>query len=741
MIRSIWLVLLFLSVASAASAQDPVFLQRIEGPIQLDGFSDEPAWQNIDPVPLGMYQPISGGTMTERTEIRIGYDDDYLYVSGRMYDSEADGIRGNTLYRDRYSGDDVLAIVLDTFNDNENALWFYTTPTGVRLDYAVSRDANGFGGISTFGGGVVNSSWNTYWDVETARTDEGWFAEMRIPYSSLNFQEKDGRVVMGLITYRLIARKSERHIYPLIPPNWRMGFAKPSQAQKVVLENVRGKKPIYITPYLTAGSTGFNALNDDELAFEFESDFTRQVGLDLKYAINTNLTLDATINTDFAQVEADDQQVNLSRFSLFFPEKRQFFQERAGLFDFSTGRRDRLFHSRQIGINDGETVRILAGGRLVGRVGSWDLGVINMQTESSGELPAENFGILRLRRQVINDQSYAGGIFTSRLGDDGSYNAVYGLDGSFKIGKDDYLDLKWAQTFDEEIIDTTGFNFAGAAYASAQVARRNDIGLSFQSGVSYSSADFNPGIGFVQRNDFTQVSWDVQYGWISPEEAKLRQHDGSTYGNIYFRNEDGSIESVRAGASWDFNLKSSARARTTLNFIVEDLTSELSFPNDTSVPEGRHSFLEWEASYNLSSGNLFRGRAEIQIGSFYDGWRYEAGFSPTWNVNRFVELGGSYKFTRLEFPDRDQSADIHLVGVRAQVGFNTKISLNSFIQYNTSAKVIASNIRFRYNLSEGNDLWLVYTENLNSDRFRESPALPLSNNRTFLLKYTYTFIR
>ena len=123
-------------VASTASAQDLVFLQRIEGPIQLDGFSDEPAWQNIDPVPLAMYEPISGGRMTERTEIRIGYDDDYLYVSGRMYDSEPDKIRGNTLYRDRYSGDDVFAIVLDTFNDNENALWFYTTPRGVRMDYA-----------------------------------------------------------------------------------------------------------------------------------------------------------------------------------------------------------------------------------------------------------------------------------------------------------------------------------------------------------------------------------------------------------------------------------------------------------------------------------------------------------------------------------------------------------------------------------------------------------------------------
>lgn len=723
----------------SAQAQETWTLPRLSGPIELDGYAEEAAWQEIAPLDLTMYEPISGGPMSERTEIRVAYDDDFIYVAGSMFDSEPSQIRANTLYRDRYSGDDTFAIVLDTFNDNENALWFFTTPTGVRFDHAVSDDAGGGGGGGF--GGAVNRSWNTFWDVSTKVDERGWFAEMRIPFSSLAFQEVDGKVDMGMIAYRYISRKGERHIFPAIRPNWDLGFAKPSQAAKVHLEGVKSQKPLYVTPYVTGGSTGLHALNDAGTAYEFDSEFTRQAGIDFKYALTSNLTLDATINTDFAQVEADDQQVNLSRFSLFFPEKRQFFQERSSLFEFSTGRRDRLFHSRQIGINNGQTVRILGGGRLVGRLGDWDVGMINMQTEAQGSLPAENFGVLRLRRRVVNDQSYAGVLGTSRLGDDGSWNMAYGADAIIRIGDFEILEMKWAQTFDDDLVDMKGTSLTGSAYGSVQLQRRTDIGWSYRTGASYSGEDYAPGVGFVQRTNYSQYSWDVQYGWLSPDEAKLRTHDGSTYGSVYLRNEDGSLESLRAGGSWDFAFKSSASARVSSNYLIEDLDRDLSFPNNTTVPRGRYGFVETEARYEMPEGGLFRGQVEVGAGTFYDGTRYSIGFDPTWNVNRFIELSGDYEFTHLEFPDRDQKASIHLLGVRSQIGLNTKLSLNAFVQYNTAADIVASNVRFRYNMAEGNDLWIVYTENLNTDRFRESPALPISRNRTLLLKYTYTFIR
>ncbi|NBW93269.1 MAG: hypothetical protein EBR20_02675, partial [Bacteroidetes bacterium] len=273
MLQGIFRLALLLTILAVpdASAQQPINLPRMAGSVELDGYADEAAWQGVAPLDLTMYEPISGGVVTERTEIRVAYDDDFIYVAGSMFDTEPEQIRANTLYRDRYSGDDTFAIVLDTFNDNENALWFFTTPTGVRFDYAVSDDADGGGGGGM--GSAVNRSWNTFWDVVTKVDERGWFAEMRIPFSSLSFQEVDGSVDMGMIVYRYISRKGERHVYPPIRPNWDLGFAKPSQAAKVRMEGIRSQKPLYVTPYVTGGSTGLHTLNESDTAYRFDSEF------------------------------------------------------------------------------------------------------------------------------------------------------------------------------------------------------------------------------------------------------------------------------------------------------------------------------------------------------------------------------------------------------------------------------------------------------------------------------------
>ncbi len=732
---------------ATASSQNPLMLPRLHGEIHLDGFSDEPAWQAIEPLPMTMFQPVFGGEMTERTEVRIAYDDQYLYVSGRLYDSDPEGIRGNTLYRDRYSGDDVFAIILDTFNDNENALWFFTTPNGVRFDMAVSNDAE-FGGGSPFGG-VINASWNTFWDVATARTDEGWFAEMRIPYSSLGFQDQDGDVTMGMIVYRFIARKNERHIFPAIPPNWGMAFAKPSQAQDIVLKGVHSQKPLYVTPYVLGGLGQASELDATGARYRLNNDVTRNVGLDVKYSLTSNLTLDATINTDFAQVEADDQQVNLTRFSLFFPEKRQFFQERAGIFDFSTGRVDRLFHSRRIGLDRGEEVRILGGTRLVGRVGGWDVGFIDMQTErttletSDGfdTIPSENFGVLRLRRQVFNENSYAGGMATSRIGDDGSYNVAYGLDGIFRVFGQDYLTLQWAQSIEDDVVRAQAFDFFDTGLFRARWQRRGQQGLTYTAALTRSGADYNPGIGFVTRRAFTQPFGALSYGWFPEGDTPVRRVTPRAFASVYFRNEDGSLESLFASHQWSVEMKSGDQFSLGGQLQVEDLRRTLFFPEDTEVPAGRYTFTRVQGSYRMNSGRLLRANASASAGSFYDGWRFEASFGPTWNASRHLELGGDYQFNRVRFPDRDAGFDVHLVRLRVQAALNTKVSANAFLQYNSSADLVSANVRFRYNFREGNDLWIVYNENLNTElgRMGPGPRLPLTDNRTILLKYTYTF--
>ncbi|MEE9570111.1 MAG: carbohydrate binding family 9 domain-containing protein, partial [Gammaproteobacteria bacterium] len=234
-------------------------MPRLDGPIQLDGLSDEPAWEAVEPWLPTQYEPDNGAPPTERTEFLVAYDGDYIYFALRGYDQDSTGIRSNTLYRDRLSGDDHFEILLDTFNDNETAVLFTTTPAGIRKDAAISNDASG-GGIAS--GGWINGDFNTFWDVETVVNEEGWFAEMRVPFTSLRFQDDNGQVVMGITLQRKVARKTERLVFPPVPSVVNWAFLKPSLAQKIVLEGIRPRKPLYVTPYGVSGVEQSFPLND-----------------------------------------------------------------------------------------------------------------------------------------------------------------------------------------------------------------------------------------------------------------------------------------------------------------------------------------------------------------------------------------------------------------------------------------------------------------------------------------------
>jgi hypothetical protein len=719
-------------------SDEPWYLPRVDGEIELDGHVTDEEWGSVKPLPLTVYEPVFEAAPSEETEIRVGYDDQFLYVAGRLHDSHAGAIRANSLYRDRYSGDDTFAIILDTFNDNETGLWFFTTPNGIRFDMALSNDVN-FGGGGPFGS-VMNSSWNTYWDVATQVSDTGWSAEIRIPYSSLGFQTEGGRVVMGMSTYRYIAHLNERHLFPAIPPNWNLGFAKPSQLQRVVLEDVESSRPVYVTPYGLTGPNSFSELNDAETEYVVDDEFRADVGLDVKYNVTNNLTADLTINTDFAQVEADDQQVNLTRFSLFFPEKRQFFQERSAIFEFNYGFQDRVFHSRQIGVYEGDLIPIYGGARLVGRAGDWDIGLLNMQTAKSTELPSENFGVARLRRRVINPFSTAGGIFTSRIGVDGSYNIVYGADAVLRVTGDEYATVKLAQTHDSENAPAEGFDLLESSLIYASWERRTDQKLAYNLFYQRSGTGFDPGIGFQRREDITHAFGQVSYGWFAPAQSTIRVVQPSLFSSNYFRNEDGTAESAYVGGGLEFEFKSSAQARLRWEWSYEDLRDDtLSFPNDTEILPGTYRFLQGGGRFEMPNGSLIRGGASLEAGTFYDGTSLSVGLTPTWNLSRHVELGGGYSFTVADFPDSNQSFTVHLARLRAQIGFNTKASVAVFVQYNTADDLFASNVRARYNFREGQDLWIVFNQGLNTDRLAYDPVPPSSAYMTILVKYTHTF--
>ncbi len=711
---------------------EPIRIQRIQSPVELDGLSKELAWEGIESFSMLMRQPNFGNEPSERIEVLLCYDDDYLYVAGRLYDSEPSRIQSTSFKRDGgwNWATDHLGVIFDTFNDNENAVLFVTTPLGTRTDLSVKNDGEGETDRWS------NLYWNTFWDVATKCNDEGWFAEMRIPFSSLRFEEKDGQTVMGFTAYRLISRKSELSCFPFIPE--KKHFYAPSQGQEIIFEGIKSHNPVYITPYLLGGLGQSNKLNDNETAYERTDKFAREAGLDVKYGLTNNLTLDVTLNTDFAQVEADDQMINLTRYSLFFPEKRLFFQERQGNFEFRFEDDDRLFYSRRIGLHEGNRIRIYGGARVVGRAGPWDIGFLNMQTEKFEDLPSENFNVVRLRRQIINPYSYIGGMITSRIGNKDSWNTAYGIDGIFRLFGDEYLTIKWAQSFEDSVKNQIASFEPSKIYLNWN--RRSNKGLGYNLSYSRSGNDFNPGIGYERLDNYTRFGDRVQYKWFPGEKSRLQNHQVFLEGFTFLRNNNWEVESSQIGIGWQFITKANSDGSIAIKQFKEDVTELFSISDDADIPIGKYTFYGIGLKYNLFKGNPYTIGTIIDAGSFYDGRRISVSFTPVANISAHLQLEGMYQINRVEFPDRNQQFTGHIGRLKISAFLNNKLSLVSLAQYNSAIDKIITNIRFRYNPQEGHDLYIVYDEGLNTYRGREIPELPRSGIRTIMLKYSYTFV-
>ena len=707
----------------------PITAHRITSSVSLDGISNEEAWENIEPFPMVMQVPHFNVEPSERTEILIAYNDEYLYVAGRCFDSEPDVIHATSFKRDdNDESSDSFGISIDSFNDNENALVFITTPTGSRTDMTVSNDA--------YGG--VNTTWNTFWDVAVKHTGEGWFAEMRIPFSSLRFQENNGRVILSFTAFRWIARKDERIVFPAIPEKWGdYSHMKPSKAQEFLFEGIHSRKPLYITPYALAGVNRSYKLNDTGTAYKHNNETEHEAGIDLKYGLTSNLTLDVSVNTDFAQVEADDQQVNLTRYSLFYPEKRLFFLERSSNFDYKFYGSSSLFYTRSIGIYNGRPVPIYGGARLVGRIGRWDVGLLDMQTEKIEDLPSENFGVLRLRRQVFNPYSYFGGIITSRTGTDCSYNTAYGIDGIFRMFDDDYLKLNWAQTFENDA-DNDPFSL-DPAKIRAHWERYRYTGWAYGLNYSRSGETYNPGMGFEQHPNATTIVHFLRYGFEPGKQSGFLRHIPYEDFFLYMRNDDNTLEYFKMRAGWVVNMKSGYNYSLNAVCNVEDLREPLGFSEKVWVPEGRYTFYRINGDFSTPGGRLFRFDTSIDVGEFYDGWQLSPEISAYRNVSSHLELGGTYQLNKLSFSGRDQQYTAHIGRLRILAMLNVSYTLTAFIQYNSATDKIITNLRLRFNPREGNDLYVVYDEGVNTDRNREEPVLPLTSNRTLMLKYSYMF--
>ncbi len=717
-------------------AQDEIKIKPLQSEIEFDGIPTEAAWKLSSEFPLTMHFPVYNNPPSENNEVYITFDDEYLWVGAILYYENISDIVSTSKKRDEESeNSDSFGILLDTYDDNENALGFFTMPSGLKIDYSVSNDGQG-GGPGP--GGNQNYTWNSFWEIKTVITENAWNVEMRIPFSSLRFQSVNDITRMGLIINRTISHANETDTWPAIDTKYGRGAnLRPSLARTIIFEGIESKNPVYISPYILGGTSKNYILNEagDEYVSTSEPEFTG--GLDVKYNLNNNLTLDFTANTDFAQVEADDEQVNLTRYSLFFPEKRLFFQERSGIFSYELGGPQNLFYSRNIGIAQGEPVDILGGVRLVGRLGKWDVGILDMNTTKFNGNPAENFGVARLRKQVINENSYVGGMVTSRVDFEGNYNVAYGLDGIFKLTDVDYLDVKLAQSQDNSI--NTELFSADPVFFSIELQRRAEEGFLYEGKYAYWGKNFIPGAGFIFINNIHEVRGTLGYGWFPGENSPIFKYSWENDFEMTKRISDGKIEIMEIATQFKMDLKSGYGIFISLGHNQEGLLFDFYLPNNIIVKSDDYTFWNLSSRFNTPRTKKIVAEFSIDGGGFYDGKQFSVGLEPEFNLSSSLQLAAAYKFDKVSFPDQNHSFTNNLARVKATYMINTKLSMSSFIQYNELDNILLTNFRLRYSPRDGNDFYLVLNDLRNAVLSDSTPQLPAFLNQTILLKYTHTF--
>ena len=743
-------IVLFFATISSVSGQtgeDYLEIQKLNGKINFDGICNEPAWESLPVIPMTMFKPHFGSKPSERSDVFVTFDEEYFYVGARLYYQNGSTIRSTTKKRDGADGgSDNFGILLDTFNDNESALCFETNPSGLRSDFTIDNDAQVPLGMMPF-----NRSWDTFWDVKTNIIGDVMHAEFRIPFSSLRFQEKDGKVIMGMTIWRQISSKQEWLNFPAITNQFgNFGVWKPSQAHKIIMKGIKRENPVYIKPYLLGSFEQSQELTETKNAYKAVNDPKLNAGLDVKYSLTSNITADLTLNTDFAQVEVDDQMVNLTRFSLFFPEKRQFFVERSSIFNIHTGYLDQVFYSRRIGLYEGEIVPIIGGARVVGRAGKWDLGFLDMQTtafdytdpdtDSVTHLLSANHGVLRMRRQIFNQTSYAGGMVTSKIDAKGNYNINTAADIVVNPFKNDYITTSYVHTFDNNV------KYSGNPLNHAKInfdwQNRATVGLNYDLTFARSGENYDPQMGFEQMKNYTQFYGQTGYGWAYNDENKklLRQYL-MVWALINKTNEDWRTFLSTYSLGYNFSFKNGYGGWVDLFRHQDYLTERFDLSDDVFFPIGSYDYYNFETGFNTPTNKLVSLNYMITMGGYYDGTYID--LTPAqvnFRISSNVNLGLSYRYSQVDIRERDQHFKAHVVRFKSEYTFTTKLSLLMYFQYSSTDKFGVNNIRFRYNPREGNDLYIVYNGDYNTYLDRMNPRLPFMNRNIFSIKYTYTFI-
>jgi len=688
---------------------------RLSAPIKLDGQLDEAVYATTPSfTDFFQMEPVEGQVATEKTEGWLFFDEDAIYVTFRCWESRPDALVANEMRRDNNNifQNDHIAFLIDPFYDRRNGLEFAINPIGGRWDGQITNERQ------------FNADWNPVWDLAVGRFEGGWTVELVIPFKSLRY--RPGRAqIWGFNARRVNKAKNETSFLTKLPRalGQRALFQSSLASTVVGLEAPPGSRNLEIKPYAVSGLT-----SDAGVIPAVSNDVSGDIGVDVKYGLTQNLTADFTYNTDFAQVEADEQQINLTRFSLFFPEKREFFLENRGLFGFggvdtsNGGDTPILFYSRRIGFDMGRQVPIQAGGRVTGRVGRYSLGMLNIGTrEETGSLsPATNFSVVRVKRDVLR-RSSIGLIATGRSNIEGgtANNQAYGVDGTFAFFANVAINTYWARTQTDGVAgeDTSyraQFDYAGDRYGV--MVERLVIGDVFR-----------PDIGYVRRSDIRLSQGQLRFS-PRPQSSRLVRKYSWTAHMAYTENRAGRVETRDMRGEFGVEFQNSDTFAASYGDAYEFLPVPARIVGIT-IPAGGYDYATTRVGYNFGRQRRISGNVSVETGEFYSGHKTTLSLSQG-RVNFTPQLSIEPTYLGNWVDVVEGSSTTHLIGSRVTYTVTPEMFVSALVQYNTGIDSVSANVRLRWEYRPGSELFLV----LNEQRDTLSPRFPDLVNRAFIVK-------
>lgn len=705
-LAALFATLITLSISAQTTTTGTITAIRISEPVHIDGDLNKSVWRDALKISeFRQSEPVEGGTPTEETQVAILYDTHNIYFGVWCFDSQPDKLSAKQMTRDfEWGSDDDIEIMISPFNDNRNGYLFVTNPNGAMADSWLGGD-----------GGRHNIDWNGVWNVRVTRDEKGWFAEFAIPFSTLKFKKEETQT-WSVNFERNIRRKNEQVRWQ----GWsrQYGIENITQSGKLEgLRNIRQKERLEITPYITTG-------------LEWESDKPKgslKAGGEINYDISPTLKLNFTLNTDFAQVESDRREVNLSRFSIFYPEKRQFFLEGSTYFDMSVSSA-RLFYSRRIGIDQDSFIPILGGGRLFGKINKTSIGIMTLQTAAKGETEWANSSVIRVKQDIFEESSV--GFITTQKFSNGYYSSMYGTDFTYNTSRfmgDKNLMAGFSGAITLENPGKVGSDNSKNATYHVFLFYPNDI-WSFNAGFNSVQENFKPALGFVNRSNFKRLYSRLEY---KPRFKKMpdfiRSFSFELFDLEYFINDRTGVTETFAMEMRPFgiNFKSGDYFGINYEYHQDNPHEEFKLIDGIIIPKGEYNDNNFSAEFHSFDGRAINAGAEYERGSFYTGMRSNIEIYLNLSINRHLSIGADWSRNNLDLPEG--YFKVNELGGRVNYAFNPRLNTSVFAQWNNEDEEVILNYRINCIPKIGSFFYFVVNQNIdtsgNSIKFTRTTLL------------------